>query len=69
MSDSMRDGFGFAASGASQNQHRTIGCNHCFALLGIETREEIHYFAIFALGAEDRARRYATCLSCIYFAG
>lgn len=38
----------FAASGTSQNQHRTVGSRYCFALLRVEAREEIHCLTIFA---------------------
>ena len=48
MRDTVRDGFGLAAPRSGENQHRAFGCRYCFLLLGIETREEIHYFGIFA---------------------
>jgi len=38
----VRDDPGFAASGARQYQKRPIDMGCCFALLGVQTLEEIH---------------------------
>ena len=46
--NAVRDDTRFPAACAGQNQHRPFGGFYGFTLLGIETREEIHYSAIFA---------------------
>lgn len=41
--DAMRDDTRLPAARSGEDEHRSFGCRHCFTLLGIETREEIHY--------------------------
>ena len=45
----MRDHAGLPAARARQNQNRAFGSFYSFTLLGIETREKVHYRTIFAL--------------------
>ncbi len=42
VSDTVRDGFGFAAARAGEDEHSTIGGGYCFALLGVKAGEKIH---------------------------
>ena len=43
MRNPVRDDARLPAARAGQNQYRTFGSCYSFTLLGIETREEIHY--------------------------
>jgi hypothetical protein len=44
MRNPMGNSLGFSAARACKDKHRSFGVRHSFALLGIKTREEIHYF-------------------------
>ena len=43
MGDAVRDDARLSTAGASEDEHRSFGRRYCFTLLGIETREKIHY--------------------------